>query len=139
MKPLRYNPSPYTIYIKYYAQYVSAGFLSPAEDYEDLELDLNKYLIKHPSATFYVHVKGDSMKNAGIFDGDLLIIDRAEKAKSGSIILAVVDGDFTVKRLVKEGAKCFLMPENPKYKAIEIGEEQDFRVWGVVIYVIHKP
>lgn len=127
-----------TILIPYYPAYVSAGFPSPASDYEDLELDLNKYLIKHPEATFFVRVEGDSMTGAFIQDGDLLIIDRAEKADFGDIILGVVNREFTVKRLIKEKGKVYLKAENPKYKTIEISEETDFEVWGVVIYVIHR-
>lgn len=139
MKFYKNSQNRQTISIRFYYGLVSAGFLSPADDYENIELDLNKYLIKHPSATFYVRVKGDSMENAGIFDGDLLIIDKAEKASQGSIILAVLDGEFTVKRFHKEANKYFLIPENPKYKPIEINENQDFKIWGVVIYVVHKP
>lgn len=118
---------------------VSAGFPSPADDYLEIKLDLNKYLIQHPTATFYVRVKGDSMENAGIFDGDLLIVDRAKDPKDLDIIVGVLDGEFTVKRLVKKAGRVFLYPENENYKPIRIEEENDFRVWGVVTYVIHKP
>jgi DNA polymerase V len=118
---------------------VSAGFPSPADDYLEIKLDLNKYLIQHPTATFYVRVKGDSMENAGIFDDDLLIVDRAKDSKDLDIIVGVLDGEFTVKRLVKKAGRVFLHPENDNYKPIRIEEENDFRVWGVVTYVIHKP
>ena len=86
---------------------ISAGFPSPAEDYVDLKLDLNKFLIKHPSATFYVRVKGDSMKNAGIFDNDILIVDKALDPKNGDIAVCVLDGEFTVKRIKKQKDQLF--------------------------------
>jgi DNA polymerase V len=118
---------------------ISAGFPSPAEDYIDLKLDLNKFLIKHPSATFYVRVKGDSMKNAGIFDGDILIVDKSLDPKSGDIAVCVVDGEFTVKRIRKYNEDLYLVPENPEFEAIRITDNTDFIIWGIVSYVIHKP
>jgi len=117
---------------------VQAGFPSPAEDYVEKSLDLNELLIEHPAATFFVRVEGNSMIDAQIHSGDVLIIDRSLSAKSGSIIIAVLNGDFTVKRLVLKKEKTFLMAENPKYPPIEILEENDFQIWGVVTYVIHK-
>lgn len=116
---------------------VAAGFPSPAEDYIEGSLDLNEHLIKHPAATFFVKVSGDSMVGAGIFDGDLLVVDRALEAKSDSIVLAVVNGEFTVKRLRKIKNKITLLPENPKHRPIEITDGMDFAVWGVVAHVIH--
>lgn len=118
---------------------ISAGFPSPAEDYVDLKLDLNKFLIKHPSATFYVRVKGDSMKNAGIFDNDILIVDKALDPKNGDIAVCVLDGEFTVKRIKKQKDQLFLMPENTDFQPILITDNNDFKIWGVVSYVIHKP
>ena len=118
---------------------VSAGFPSPADDYLDLPIDLNEFLIKHPAATFYVRVKGDSMEGAGIRNGDLLIVDRAEEPRSNSIVLGVIDGDFTVKRIRKKGGELYLLPDNPDYKPIKINDNMDFQVWGVVTYVVHKP
>jgi len=121
---------------------ISAGFPSPAEDYIDKKLDLNEHLIKHPSATFYVKVEGDSMIGAGIFSGDMLIVDRALEAINKKIIVAVVDGEFTVKRLIikkrKNIDKIFLQPENNNYPTIEILEEMEFEIWGVVTNVIHN-
>jgi DNA polymerase V len=117
---------------------ISAGFPSPADDYVDKKLDLNEYLIEHPAATFFVRVIGDSMQNAGMQSGDILIVDRALEAKSGDIVLAVIDGEFTVKRFVKLNDKLFLVPENPAYKEIEIKGNMQFEVWGVVTNVIHK-
>jgi DNA polymerase V len=118
---------------------VSAGFPSPADDYLDLPIDLNEFLIKHPAATFYVRVKGNSMEGAGIRNGDLLIVDRAEEPRNKSIVLGVIDGEFTVKRIKKKGSDLYLMPDNPEFKPIKIDNNMDFQVWGVVTYVVHKP
>lgn len=117
---------------------VSAGFPSPAEDYQDRKLDLNELLISHPSSTFFVRVNGDSMKDAGIFDGDLLVVDRSIPAADTKIIIAVVNGEFTVKRMRKKGERIFLVPENSAYKELEIVAGMDFTAWGVVTYCIHK-
>ena len=125
--------------IPFYASSVSAGFPSPADDYTELSLDLNKHLIKHPSATFYARVKGDSMINAGINDGDLLVVDRALEIYDNCIAVCIIDGEFTVKRLKKQKEKILLIPENKEYKPIEVSEFNDFEVWGIVSYVIHKP
>ena len=116
---------------------VSAGFPSPADDLIDKKLDLNEHLIKTPAATFFVRVQGESMKGAGILDQDLLVVDRSLTPKSGQVIVAVIDGEFTVKRFKKTGGRLFLCPENPKYRSIEILEGMDFVVWGVVTYAIH--
>ena len=118
---------------------VSAGFPSPADDYMDLPIDLNEFLIKHPAATFYVRVKGNSMEGAGIRNGDLLIVDRAEEPRNKSIVLGIIDGEFTVKRIKKKGSDLYLMPDNPEFKPIKIDDNMDFQVWGVVTYVVHKP
>jgi len=125
--------------IPFFASSVSAGFPSPADDYTELSLDLNKHLIKHPSATFYARVKGDSMINAGINDGDLLVVDRALEIYDHCIAVCIIDGEFTVKRLKKQKEKILLIPENEKYEPIEVSEFNDFEVWGIVAYVIHKP
>jgi len=117
---------------------VSAGFLSPAEDFVDLSLDLNTYIVKHPAATFYVRVKGASMKGAGINEGDLLVVDRALEPRDNSIVIGVINGEFTVKRIRKIQDELFLVPENPDFKPIKITGDHDFQVWGVVPYVIHK-
>jgi DNA polymerase V len=117
---------------------VPAGFPSPAEDYLDKKLDLNEHLIKRPSSTFFIRVSGTSMTGAGIHDGDLLIVDRSVPAEDNKVVIGVVNGEFTVKRISKKGQKIFLQPENPQFKAIEIMPGMDFSIWGVVIYVIHK-
>lgn len=117
---------------------IQAGFPSPADDYIEQSLDLNEYLIKKPTATFFMRVAGDSMKEAGIFENDILIVDRSLTASHNSIVVAVINGEYTVKRLHKMKDKIFLMPENKKYSAIEIKEGMDFEIWGVVTYVIHS-
>ncbi|MBN1150046.1 translesion error-prone DNA polymerase V autoproteolytic subunit [candidate division WOR-3 bacterium] len=116
---------------------ISAGFPSPAEDYAENKLDLNEFLIKHPSATFFIKVSGDSMVGAGINSGDILIVDRAEKPGNNRVVIAVIDGEFTVKRIHKKKEKIYLVPENAEYKPIEVKPEMNFEVWGVVTYVIH--
>jgi len=116
---------------------ISAGFPSPADDYIENSIDLNELLIKHPAATFFVRVAGDSMTGAGINSGDTLIVDRSVTALYGSIIVAVLNGEFTVKRLVRRGNITLLFPENPAYKPIEITTGSEFEVWGVVMHVIH--
>jgi DNA polymerase V len=118
---------------------IAAGFPSPAEEYLDLALDLNKELVKHPAATFYARVKGDSMVDAGIQDGDLLVIDKALEPKEGSIAVCFIDGEFTVKRLSVRDEGVYLMPANAEFKPIRITEDNEFLVWGIVAYVIHKP
>ncbi|MEI6848150.1 MAG: translesion error-prone DNA polymerase V autoproteolytic subunit [Chlorobiaceae bacterium] len=118
---------------------VSAGFPSPAEDYVEIALDLNKELIKHPAATFYARVKGSSMIDAGIEDGDLLIIDKALEPKDGAVAVCFLDDEFTVKRLAVRNDGVYLVPANEEFKPIRITEENDFMVWGLVAYVIHKP
>ncbi|MBT3383919.1 MAG: translesion error-prone DNA polymerase V autoproteolytic subunit [Prolixibacteraceae bacterium] len=117
---------------------ISAGFPSPAEDYLEARIDLNKELIINKSATFYARVKGESMNLAGISDGDLLIIDKSKTPVSGSIVVCLIDGEFTLKRLEKQGNIFYLMPENPDYKPIKIKPENDVTIWGVVTYTIKK-
>ncbi len=115
---------------------ISAGFPSPALDFIDLSIDLNKHLIKHPSATFYGRVKGDSLTDAGIHDGDLLIIDRSLEPKDGKIAVCIIDGEFTAKRIKVEKDTLWLVPENKSYKPIQINEHNDFYIWGMVTHVI---
>ena len=124
--------------IPFYESKVPAGFPSPAADFMDLDLNLQEYLVQHPSATFCVRVTGDSMQNAGIFSGDVMVVDRALEPKNNTIVLAVLDGEFTVKRIQKKGRQLFLKPENETFKPIQITEEMDFKVWGVVTHIIHK-
>lgn len=117
---------------------IPAGFPSPAEDYLDKQLDLNEWLIKHPAATFFVRVEGDSMRDAGIASGDILIVDRALEPSDGKIVVAVIDGEFTVKRIAIGAEGIQLLPANESYPPIHIPPESDFRIWGVVTYVIHR-
>jgi len=116
---------------------VSAGFPSPAADYEEDKLDLNEHLIKHPAATFFVRTIGDSMVGAGIHCGDLLVVDRSLEPRDKSIVIAVVNGDLTVKRIRIKKKKITLEPENETYSVQEINENMEFEVWGVVTNVIH--
>lgn len=116
---------------------VPAGFPSPAEEYLGDTLDLNKLMIDNPTSTFFARVDGDSMINAGIFDGDILIVDRSVVAKHNSIVVAIVDNEFTVKRLKSDG-ELQLVPENPSYKPIKISGHSDITIWGVVTGVSRK-
>ena len=114
-----------------------AGFPSPADDYIEGKLDLNRHLIKHPAATFFVRVTGDSMLEAGIHSGDILIVDRSLEAIDGNVIVASLDGELTVKRLFKQDQTLRLLPANKNYQPIEIQGQQSFEIWGVVTNVIH--
>ena len=117
---------------------VSAGFPSPATDYMENKLDLNEYLIKHPAATFIVKAKGPSMTDAGILSGDLLIVDRSIDPKSNDIVIASIFGDLTVKKLQKKAKSLFLLSANSDYPSIEVKEEMECFIWGVVTYIIHE-
>ncbi len=117
---------------------VSAGYPSPADDYLEGSLDLNQHLITHPTATFFVRVAGESMREAGIHSGDVLIVDRALTPSDGSVVIAVVNGELTVKRLSKRHGTLMLVPENQQYPPLPITETTAFEVWGVVTYVIHR-
>src|SRR5271165_4506342 len=124
-----------------FASRLHAGFPSPADDYVEEKIDLNRYLVQHPAATFPVRVDGDSMTGAGIYPGDIAIVDRSlvdsdVKAMHNKIVLAVLDGEFTIKRLSVKGKTVLLVPENDKYDPIAITEASDFTVWGVVKYSI---
>lgn len=120
-----------------FASRVPAGFPSPAEDYVDQRLDLNDHLIDHPAATFFVRVRGDSMEGAAIHDGDLLVVDRAIEPTHGRIVIAALNGELTVKRLLLKADGPWLHPENPAYSPQKISEGLDCVIWGVVRHVIH--
>ncbi len=122
-----------------YASKVQAGFPSPADDYIERYLDLNTEYIKHPAATFLLKATGESMLDAGIFPDDVLIVDRSLTPVDGSIVIAAVDGELTVKRLSKTPGKVQLMPANAHFKPIDITENQEVVLWGVVTLVLHKP
>ncbi|MBN1807137.1 MAG: translesion error-prone DNA polymerase V autoproteolytic subunit [Sedimentisphaerales bacterium] len=117
---------------------VPAGFPSPAADYEEDRLDLNRYLVKHPAATFFVRAIGDSMIGAGIHCGDLLVVDRSLEPKDKNVVIAVLDGELTVKRIRIGKRAIALEPENESYSVRQVKEGTDFQVWGVVTCVIHS-
>lgn len=117
---------------------IAAGFPSPADDHLEDSLDLNEHLVQHPAATFFVRVQGDSMTGAGIEDGDLLVVDRAREPKSGAIVVAVINGELTVKRLKIEDDRVWLMPANPRFPPIEIREGMDLVIWGVVAHTVRS-
>jgi DNA polymerase V len=117
---------------------ISAGFPSPADDFKETRISLDRELVKNKEATFYARVSGDSMIGAGLDDGDLLVIDRSKNPENGKIAICLVDGEFTVKRIKKEKKRLYLIPENKKYKPIELKEENELIIWGIVEYVIKK-
>lgn len=115
---------------------VKAGFPSPAEDMPQTTLDITRLLVRNPASTFYARVSGDSMSEAGIADGDLLIIDKSVEPYNGCIAVCFIDGEFTLKRLEIHSDHALLIPANPKYKPIRVSANEDFRVWGVVRHVV---
>lgn len=121
-----------------YGHKISAGFPSPADDYVEDRLDLNRLLVQNKSATFFLRVKGDSMVNAGIHDGDIIVVDRSVEATDGSVVVAVIDGELTIKRLVFSNGAAELHAENPKYDPIRFKEGQELTIWGVVTSSVHS-
>tara|TARA_Y100000816_G_C25974069_1_gene508393 strand:- start:437 stop:868 length:432 start_codon:yes stop_codon:yes gene_type:complete len=117
-------------------QGISAGFPSPADDFKEIRISLDRELVKNGDATFYAKVSGDSMINAGLSDGDLIVIDRSLDPEHNKIAVCFIDGDFTVKRIIKRGSDLYLKPENKNYKAIKVDEENNLIIWGIVTYVI---
>ena len=117
---------------------VSAGFPSPADDYTEENIDLNEHLISNPFSTFFLRVKGDSMINAGIKDKDLIIVDKSLTARPGNIIIAMIDGEFTIKRLSIKNNELYLKSENHNYPDFRFKNHIDVQIWGVVIYSIHS-
>ena len=117
---------------------ISAGFPSAADDFKEIRISLDKEIIKNDEATFYARVDGESMQGAGLNDGDLIVIDRSEEPKNGSIAVCFLDGEFTVKRLKLKNKEIYLMPENSKYSPIKIGEGNELSIWGIVTYVVKK-
>lgn len=132
---VRGKPRP----LPFFISTVPAGFPSPAEDYSEENLDINDLLMQHPAATYYVRVKGDSMTGAGIYDGSILVVDRSVKPSSGNIVLAVINGEVTVKRLIEHRGRYTLQAENPAYPTIQVPDGSELQVWGVVMYIIHQP
>lgn len=126
------------IKIPYIIEGVSAGFPSPATDFIETNIDLNKELSKNPLATFYIKVKGNSMIDAGINDKDVLVVDRSLEPQNNKIAICFIDGEFTVKRIQLQIDCLYLMPENPEYIPIKITEDNNLIIWGIVTYVIKK-
>lgn len=116
---------------------VKAGFPSPAQDFIAQAIDLNKYIIKHPAATYFALVNGVSM-DTDLSEGDLLVVDRSLDPQDGKIAVCFVDGEFTVKKIRIEKDRCLLVPSNPDYPVIEVNKDNDFTIWGIVTYVIKK-
>ncbi|PSR53259.1 peptidase S24 [Adhaeribacter arboris] len=127
------------IEIPFFSCYISAGFPSPADDYLEDRINLNSYLIQNPTSTYMMRVKGNSMQDANIHEGDILVIDKSLKPNDGVPVVCFLDGEFTVKTFRKINNKLYLEPANPAYKPIEITDDMDMRVWGVVAWVLHKP
>lgn len=117
---------------------IKAGFPSPAADFEETKISLDSFLIKNKEATFYAKASGNSMTGAGIDNGDILVIDRSIEPSDNKIAICFIDGEFTVKRIKIINQKLFLQPENDSYKPIEVLEENEFMIWGIVTYVIKK-
>lgn len=118
---------------------IPAGFPSPADDYLEMSLDLNEKLIRNPSSTFFAQITGSSMENAGIQDGDIIIVDKSLQPKNDSILVCSIDGEFTLKRFKKVDHETgYLMPDNPTFKPIKVTKDNHFMIWGVVTYSIHK-
>ncbi|QSH42080.1 translesion error-prone DNA polymerase V autoproteolytic subunit [Lentisphaerota bacterium ZTH] len=133
----RFGHKPQKKHVVLAAGSVQAGFPSPAQDYLESPLNLNDLLIPRPAATFFIRAAGDSMLEAGICDGDILVVDRSLDGKDGNVVIAVVNNEFTVKILSKTKSVVKLKPANPKYKPIELHGDEECRLWGVVTAVIH--
>ncbi|SRR5690606_9107597 len=146
LKPLKetknftfYTPDPaHDIEVPFVEGGITAGFPSPADDFKEVRISLDKTLIKNTDATFYARVKGQSMMGAGIDDGDLLIVDKSLEPQNNKIAVCFLDGEFTVKRLKVEKDAVYLVPENEDYKAIKVTKENQLIIWGIVTYVIKR-
>jgi DNA polymerase V len=119
-------------------QGISAGFPSPADDFKEIRISLDKELVKNGDATFYARVSGNSMEDAGLSDGDLIVVDRSLNIEKNKIAVCYIDGEFTVKRIVIRNKKTYLKPENKDFKEIEINDNNELIIWGIVTYVIKK-
>jgi len=124
--------------LHYVGNEIPAGFPSPAEDYLENMLDLNQTLIKNPSATFFGRVKGESMRDAGVDNGDLLVIDKSLNYRKGALAVCFINGEFTLKRVQRHNGQVWLVPANPAYQPIPVSAEADFMIWGIVTYIIKK-
>jgi DNA polymerase V len=123
--------------VSFYADHVPAGFPSPADSHIESQLDLNDFLIRHPSATFFVRVAGDSMTGAGIHSGDILIVDRSLAPVDKKIVIAIVNGELTVKRLRRANDQLWLVPENSSHPPLLMNDDSELEIWGVVTTVLH--
>lgn len=135
---LQPHPIPSLISLPLFGTRVPAGFPSPAADFAEGTLDLNEHLIRRPAATFMVRIIGDSMIGAGVHDGDLAIVDRSIEPRSGHVVVAVINGELTVKTLVRRGGATYLEAANPAYRPIAVGADADLQIWGVVTSSIHQ-
>jgi DNA polymerase V len=135
---LKLSHFPTLIGLPLFAHKIPAGFPSPADDHLEATIDLNQQYIRHPAATFFVRVQGNSMIGAGIHNNDMLVVDRSLEAKSGSIVIAVINGELTVKRLLMDGNEVWLMPENQEFQPLQITDGIELHIWGVVAHVIHS-
>ena len=124
--------------IPFSQSFVKAGFPSPAQEYFEDRIDIFKKIVKNPTSTFLVRAKGNSMEGKGIQDEDILVVDKSKEPKNNDIVIAYIDGEFTVKRFVKKYDRIILYPANSNYKPITITQENEFLVWGVVTYVLHE-
>jgi DNA polymerase V len=134
-----YSPDPHSkLTLPYAGNQITAGFPSPAEDYLEPALDLNKVLIKNPTSTFYGRVKGTSMKDAGVDHGDLLVIDKSLDYRDDDLAVCYLDGEFTLKKIKVQGNTLLLIPANQDYQPIIVKESAEFMVWGIVTYIIKR-
>ncbi len=136
--PIKLAENPTAFKVPLFAHTIRAGFPSPADDYVADTLDLNEHLMPRKEATFLLTVSGDSMIGAGIHNGDILVVDRSINPTSGRVVIAILDGQFTVKTLEKQRGKIRLLPANPDFEPIELKDEQELQIWGVVTKVIHS-
>jgi DNA polymerase V len=134
---LELSQLPTLVNLPLFGSKIRAGFPSPADDHLEATIDLNQHYVRHPAATFFVRVQGTSMIGAGIHSGDMLVVDRSLEAKSGSIVIAVVNGEMTLKRLLLSGDEVWLLPENPEFQPLQILDGMELQLWGVVAHVIH--
>jgi DNA polymerase V len=135
---LELSQLPTLVNLPLFGSKIRTGFPSPADDHLEATIDLNQHYVRHPAATFFVRVQGTSMIGAGIHSGDMLVVDRSLEAKSGSIVIAVVNGEMTLKRLLLSGDEVWLMPENPDFQPLQILDGMDLQLWGAVAHVIHS-
>lgn len=138
LKPVQLADNPTSFKVPLFGHTVRAGFPSPADDYVADTLDLNDHLMPRKEASYLIRAKGDSMVGVGIHDGDILVVDKSITASDGCVVIALLDGQFTVKTLEKKRGRIRLIPANPEFQPIELKDEQELQIWGVVTNVIHS-